>query len=66
MSKKLKPLDGFSNVSDALRNLKSGNPGSRVDAKTRQHFTVTLAGERALAHAKETSKLLADFLRDFA
>jgi hypothetical protein len=36
------------------------------EGRTRRYFTVTFAGERALAQAKETSKLLADFLGDLA
>jgi hypothetical protein len=34
--------------------------------ETTQYFTVTLAGERALAHAKESSKVLGNLLGDFA
>jgi len=30
------------------------------------YFAITINGERALAHAKETSKVVADFLGDFA
>jgi DNA-binding PadR family transcriptional regulator len=32
----------------------------------RQYFSITLSGERALAHAKETAKVLGDLLGDFA
>jgi hypothetical protein len=39
---------------------------SRTKDKTREFFTVTPAGERALAHARETSKALGDLLGDFA
>ena len=42
------------------------DPATEPEGKTRRYFTATLAGERALAAAKETSKLLADFLGDFA
>ena len=42
------------------------DPETEPEGKTRRYFTVTLAGERALAEAKETSKLLVDFLGDFA
>lgn len=37
-----------------------------VDGKPRRYFAVTVTGERALAHAKETSKRIADLLGDFA
>ena len=42
------------------------DPETEPEGKTRQYFTVTLAGERALARARETSKVVADFLGDFA
>src|SRR5437773_386067 len=35
------------------------DPATEPEGKTRRYFTATLAGERALAAAKETSKLLA-------
>ena len=41
-------------------------PETEPEGRTRRYFTVTLAGDRALAQAKETSKLLADFLGDLA
>jgi DNA-binding PadR family transcriptional regulator len=34
--------------------------------KGRRYFTATLPGEQVLAEAKETSRILADFLGDFA
>jgi DNA-binding PadR family transcriptional regulator len=37
-----------------------------VDGKSRRYFVVTVTGERALTHAKETSKRLSDLLGDFA
>ena len=37
-----------------------------VENNTRRYFTVTMAGERALAQAKETSTVVARFLPDFA
>ena len=37
-----------------------------VGAEEEQYFAITLNGEHALAHAKETSKAVADFLGDFA
>ena len=36
------------------------------DAENTNYYTVTMTGERALAHAKATSKVVADFLGDFA
>jgi hypothetical protein len=36
------------------------------EAKDTVYFTITMSGERALAHAKATSRLVADFLEDFA
>src|SRR5215471_704291 len=36
------------------------------DAENTLYYTVTMTGERALAHAKATSKVVADFLGDFA
>jgi hypothetical protein len=42
------------------------DPKTEPDRRTRRYFMVTIAGERALARVKETSKLLANFLEDFA
>lgn len=42
------------------------DPETEPEGKTRRYFTATIAGERALALAKEKSKLLADLLGDFA
>ena len=42
------------------------DPETEPENLGRLYFTVTLAGERALAHAKQTAKLLADLLGDFA
>ena len=42
------------------------DPETKQEGRTRRYFTVTLNGERALAQAKEASKLLAGFLGDFA
>src|SRR6266850_584443 len=42
------------------------DPKTEPDGRTRRYFMVTIAGERALARVKETSKLLANFLEDFA
>jgi len=36
------------------------------EAEDTVYFTVTMTGERALAHAKATQKVVADFLGDFA
>ena len=36
------------------------------DVEDTTYYTVTMTGERALAHAKATSKVVADFLGDFA
>ena len=36
------------------------------EAENTLYFTVTMTGERALAHAKATRKIVADFLGDFA
>ena len=36
------------------------------DVESTHYYTVTMTGERALAHAKATSKVVADFLGDFA
>jgi hypothetical protein len=36
------------------------------DGKSKQYFTVTIPGERALAYARETSRAVADALGDFA
>jgi hypothetical protein len=36
------------------------------EAENTIYFTVTMTGERALAHAKATQKVVADFLGDFA
>jgi hypothetical protein len=37
-----------------------------LDAENTNYYTLTMTGERALAHAKATSKVVADFLGDFA
>lgn len=37
-----------------------------AEGQAGQHFTVTLSGEGALAHVKETSKVIRDLLGDFA
>lgn len=42
------------------------DPETEPENKGRQYFTTTLAGERALARARQTSKLLADLLGDLA
>jgi len=42
------------------------DPAIEPEADTRRYFTVTLSGERALAHARETSAVVARFLPDFA
>jgi len=42
------------------------DPQIEPEHKGRRYFTATLAGERVLAEAKETSKIVADFLGDFA
>jgi len=42
------------------------DPKTEPDGTTRRYFMVTIAGERALAQVKETSKLLGNFLEDFA
>ena len=42
------------------------DPETEPEGKTRRYFTVTLAGERALVQAKAASKVVADFLGDFA
>jgi DNA-binding PadR family transcriptional regulator len=42
------------------------DPETDPEGKNRQYFTITLAGETALAHAKEASKRLIDPLEDFA
>lgn len=39
---------------------------SEADGKSKQYFTITIAGERALAYARETSRSVADALGDFA
>jgi hypothetical protein len=43
-------------------------PDTEIDpeAENTIYFTVTMTGERALAHAKATQKVVADFLGDFA
>ena len=40
--------------------------GDNREGNTRNYYTVTLSGERALALARETSRAVADFLGDFA
>jgi hypothetical protein len=58
----------------ALRGLKqrllvdSWVPDTEIepDVESTHYYTVTMTGERALAHAKATSKVVADFLGDFA
>jgi hypothetical protein len=42
------------------------DPEFEPEADSRRYFTVTLSGERALAHARETSTVVARFLPDFA
>jgi PadR family transcriptional regulator len=42
------------------------DPDCEPDGKPRRYFTVTLAGERVLALAKQRSTAVADFLGDFA
>ena len=42
------------------------DPKTEPENQTRRYFTVTMAGERELAHARETSTLVARFLPDFA
>ena len=42
------------------------DPACEPDGNPRRYFTVTLAGERALALAKQRSTAIADFLGDFA
>jgi DNA-binding PadR family transcriptional regulator len=42
------------------------DPKTEPEGKNRQYFTITLAGEHALAHAKAASKRLIDTLEDFA
>jgi hypothetical protein len=42
------------------------DPETEPEGESRQHFAITLAGERALAHAVATSKAVADFLGEFA
>jgi PadR family transcriptional regulator PadR len=42
------------------------DPACEPDGKPRRYFTVTLAGERVLALAKQRSTAVADFLGDFA
>ncbi len=42
------------------------DPETEPETTARRYFTVTMAGARALAHAKETSTVLARFLPDFA
>jgi len=41
-------------------------PEEEPDHEKTKYFAVTLAGERALAHAQETSKAVAEFQRGFA
>jgi len=45
---------------------RKADPETEPDGKTRRYFTVTIRGERALAKAKATSKVIADALGDFA
>lgn len=45
---------------------READPETEPGGKTRRYFTVTLAGERALAAAKTTSTLVAKALEDFA
>jgi DNA-binding PadR family transcriptional regulator len=42
------------------------DPQTEPEHKGRRYFTVTLAGERVLAEARATSRIVADFLGDFA
>jgi hypothetical protein len=42
------------------------NPETEPENTTREYFTVTMAGFRALAQAKEVSAIVARFLPDFA
>jgi len=42
------------------------DPETEPGGKTRRYFAITIAGERALAHAKETSHVLDGLLGDFA
>ena len=42
------------------------DPVSEPENKTRRYYTVTMAGARALAHAKEVSTIVARFLPDLA
>jgi hypothetical protein len=42
------------------------DPESEPENSTRRYFTMTMAGARALAHAKEVSPVVARFLPDFA
>jgi len=46
----------------------SWGPDTEIEpeAENTRYFTVTMTGERALAHAKATQKIVADFLGDFA
>ena len=45
---------------------RDADPEAEPGGKTRRYFTVTLAGERALATAKATSTVVAKALEDFA
>jgi DNA-binding PadR family transcriptional regulator len=45
---------------------RAADPESEPEHKGRRYFTATLTGERALAEARETSRIVADFLGDFA
>ena len=45
---------------------RKADPVSEPEHEHRRYFTVTMAGARALAHAKQTSAELARFLPDFA
>ena len=40
------------------------DPVSEADGSSRQYFTITITGERALAYAKETSRVVSDLLGD--
>jgi DNA-binding PadR family transcriptional regulator len=42
------------------------DPACEPDGNPRRYFTVTLAGDRVLALAKQRSTAVADFLEDFA
>ena len=44
---------------------RDADPESEPGGKTRRYFTVTIAGERALAAAKATSTVVAKALEDY-